>query len=56
MFYSNLLMGLYERSGLGRSKGLLWSLSEVFTVANLLIAIPAAFIGYCLIEVIRKKI
>jgi hypothetical protein len=56
LFYSNLLMGVYERSGAGQSKGFLWALEEVFTFANLLIAIPAAFVGYLLIETFRKKI
>jgi len=31
LFYSNLLMGEYERSGLGQKRGLVWALEDVFT-------------------------
>jgi hypothetical protein len=56
LFYSNLLMGEFERSGLGRARGLGWAIRDVFTAPNFTIAIIAALVGYCLFEFLRKKI
>lgn len=56
LFYSNLLMGEFERSGMGRMKGFLWALSDIFTTSNLEIAIVAAVIGYGLIELLRTRL
>jgi hypothetical protein len=56
LFYSNLLMGEFERSGMGRRKGLLWAVGDIFTAGNLAIALIAAFIGYVLVELLRKKL
>jgi hypothetical protein len=55
LFYSNLLMGEFERSGMGRKRGLAWALADVFTAANFEIAMIAALIGYVLFEFLRKK-
>jgi hypothetical protein len=55
LFYSNLLMGEFERSGMGRKRGLAWAIEDVFTAANLEIAMVAAFVGYILFEFLRKK-
>lgn len=55
LFYSNLLMGEFERSGMGRSKGLAWAIADIFTRANFEIAMVAALIGYVLFEFLRKK-
>ena len=55
LFYSNLLMGEFERSGMGRTKGLAWALSDVFTVVNFEIALIAAVIGFLLFEFLRAK-
>ena len=55
LFYSNLLMGEFERSGPGQSGGLFWALNDVFTTANFGIAIVAAVIGYALVELLRKQ-
>jgi hypothetical protein len=55
LFYSNLLMGEFERSGMGQKRGLLWALGDVFTTANLEIAMIAALIGYVLFESLRKR-
>jgi hypothetical protein len=55
LFYSNLLMGEFERSGMGHKKGLAWAIQDVFTAANFEIAIIAALIGYILVEFLRKK-
>jgi len=55
LFYANLLMGEYERSGMGQKRGLAWALADVFTAANLEIATIAALIGYILVEFLRRK-
>ena len=55
LFYTNLLMGEYERSGMGQQKGLLWALSDIFTSANFKIAILGAVAGYLLVEFLRKR-
>jgi hypothetical protein len=49
-------MGEFERSGMGQKRGLLWALSDVFTVANFQIAAIAALIGYVLVEFVRAKL
>ena len=55
LFYSNLLMGEFERSGMGQTRGLVWALSDVFTASNFEIAAIAAMIGYILFEFLRTK-
>ena len=54
LFYSNLLMGEFERSGIGMRRGLGEALEDVFTAANFEIAMIAALIGYILFEFLRK--
>ena len=54
LFYSNLLMGEFERSGSGRKNGLMWALSDVFTAQNIAIALVAAVIGYVVVEFLRQ--
>src|SRR5271165_2859392 len=53
LFYSNLLMGEFERSGMGPKRGVAWAIGDVFTTANLAIATIAALIGYILFEFLR---
>jgi hypothetical protein len=55
LFYSNLLMGEFERSGMGRKRGLAWAIADVFTSANFAIAALAAVVGYILFEFLRKR-
>jgi hypothetical protein len=55
LFYSNLLMGEFEHSGMGRKRGLAWAIADVFTPANFVIAAIAAVIGYILVEFLRKR-
>jgi len=55
LFYSNLLMGEFERSGMGSRRGLTWALEDIFTVGNFAIALIAALVGYVLFEFFRKK-
>jgi hypothetical protein len=56
LFYANLLMGEYEKSGAGQRKGLLWSLGDIFTMNNFAIAIVASVIGFFVFEFLRKKL
>jgi hypothetical protein len=55
LFYSNLLMGEFERSGMGHKRGLAWAIRDVFTAANFGIAMIAALVGYSLFEFLRKR-
>jgi hypothetical protein len=55
LFYSNLLMGEFERSGMGQTRGLAWAIRDIFTAANFEIAMIAALIGYILFEFLRKR-
>jgi hypothetical protein len=55
LFYANLLMGEFERSGMGQTRGMAWAMGEILTVANFEIAMVAALIGYVLFEFLRKK-
>ena len=55
LFYSNLLMGEFERSGMGQKRGLAWAIQDVFTTANFEIATIAALVGYSLLEFLRKR-
>jgi len=55
LFYSNLLMGEFERSGMGVKRGVVWAIEDVFTIANFGIAAPAALIGYVVFEFLRER-
>ena len=55
LFYSNLLMGEFERSGMGQKKGLAWAIGDILTMANLAIATITALIGYLLFEFLRTR-
>ncbi len=55
LFYSNLLMGEFERSGMGQKRGLVWAIGDVFPAANFEIAAGAALIGYIFFESLRKR-
>lgn len=55
LFYSNLLMGKFERSGIGQKNGIAWAIGDIFTTANFVIAMMAALIGYILIQFLRKR-
>jgi hypothetical protein len=53
LFYSNLLMGEFTRSGHQRTlAGALW---DIFTSANFAIGLLAALIGYAMVEFLRRK-
>jgi hypothetical protein len=55
LFYSNLLMGEFERSGMGQKRGPVWAIGDVLPTANFEIATIAALIGYILVEFLRKR-
>jgi len=55
LFYSNLLMGEFERSGMGQKRGVAWAIGDVLTAANFKIAAIAAIIGYMLVEFLRHR-
>jgi hypothetical protein len=56
LFYSNLLMGEYNHSGMGHKNGLLWALHDIFTIANLTIAIALGLIGHLVFEFLRNRL
>ncbi|HEV2202818.1 MAG TPA: hypothetical protein VGR73_23620 [Bryobacteraceae bacterium] len=55
LFYSNLLMGEFGRSGKGRELGLAWAITDILTPANFTIAIVAALVGYVVFEFLRSR-
>lgn len=55
LFYSNLLMGEFERSGMAQTRGIVWAIRDAFTAVNFGIAVVAAVIGYILFEFLRKR-
>jgi len=55
LFYANLLMGEFERSGMGNKRGFAWALADVFTAPNFAIAMFAALVGYALYEFLRSR-
>lgn len=55
LFYSNLLMGQYIVAGPGPGLGLLQAVRNVFTAANLTIAISSALVGFLVFEYLRKR-
>ena len=56
LFYANLLMGQFTNAGMGQEKGLVWAILNIFTLANFIIAIIAAFVGYVVFEYLREKL
>jgi hypothetical protein len=56
LFYSNLLMGEFTRSGDGFKKGFLWAVLHIFTPVNLVIALITACIAYFIVEYLRRKV
>jgi hypothetical protein len=55
LFYSNLLMGEFNAIS-GKGKTLLAAFENIFTGQNFLIALISAFIGYGIVEFLRKKL
>jgi hypothetical protein len=55
LFYSNLLMGEFGRSGKGAQMGLVWAIQDMLTPANFLIALASGVVGYVAFEFLRRK-
>jgi hypothetical protein len=56
LYYSNLLMGEYEGSGMAQHMGLAWALRDILTRSNLAIALATALVGYLVFEFLRKRV
>jgi hypothetical protein len=56
LFYSNLLMGEFNGTGVANHRTLLWALNDIFTWKNMFIAIAAALVGHGVFEFLRRKI
>ncbi len=54
LFYSNLLMGEFTVIN-GQGKTLAAAVYDIFTIANFLIALVSAGIGYVVFEYLRRK-
>ncbi len=54
LFYSNLLMGEFERAN-GGGKSFAAALTDIFTATNFGIGISASLIGYAIVEFLRGK-
>ncbi len=50
LFYSNLLMGEFTHSGVGFTNGFWWSLNDIFTTTNFLIAVVLGLVGHFVFE------
>jgi Na+/melibiose symporter-like transporter len=55
LFYANLLMGEFTRSA-GKGKTMAAALCNIITTANFSIALVSAFIGYFVVEFLRKRL
>jgi hypothetical protein len=56
LFYSNLLMGEYERANSAAERSFLGALADIFTPANFLIGLVASLVGYAAVEFLRSKL
>ncbi len=55
LFYANLLMGEFERSGRGQTMGVDWVVRDVLTESNFLIGLGAGIVGYVVFEYLRRN-
>ena len=55
LFYANLFMGEFVRSGEGFKRGFIWALLDVFTMDNFIIAVITACFAYVIFEYLRNK-
>jgi hypothetical protein len=56
LLYSNLLMGEFTHSAMGRGRGLVWAIEDMFSEVNFAIALVAALIGYLVVESLRQRL
>ncbi len=50
LFFSNLLMGEFTRTGLGYQNGFWWALKNIFTGTSVVLAVILALIGHLAFE------
>ena len=55
LFYSNLLMGEFTRAN-GRGKNLAFAIEDIFSAANLVIAVISGLLGYLIINYLRERL
>ncbi len=56
LFYANLFMGEFNRSGPGAAHGIAWAIRDIFTPFNFSIAVVASLIGYLVVEFVRMRL
>lgn len=56
LFYSNILMGEFTRSGPGQTNGFLWAFRNIFTLNTFIIAVIAGLIGHLVFNYLRRKL
>lgn len=56
LYYSNLLMGEFTRSNSAHGRSLAYAIADIFTLTNFVIAINSAFIGFVVVEFLRKRL
>jgi len=56
LYYSNLLMGEFTRSNSEHGKTLAFAIADIFTLTNFVIAINSAFIGFVVVEFLRRRL
>ncbi len=55
LFYCNLLMSEFSRTGQGNKYGFFWALWNVVTPANIVIAVVGAFFCHLVFESLRTR-
>jgi hypothetical protein len=55
LFYANLLMGEFTRAN-GHGKSLTFAVEDIFSLANLIIAVISGLLGYLVFEYLRKQL
>jgi hypothetical protein len=55
LFYSNLLMGEFTRAN-GRGKSLAFAVEDIFSVANLVVAVVSGMLGYLVFNYLRERL
>ena len=56
LFYSNLLMREFTRTGAGQGRGLAWAVEDIFSEVNFAIVVIVALVGCFVVEFLRKRL
>jgi hypothetical protein len=56
LFYSNLLMGEFNRSGLGQKHNITWAIEDIFTPTNFIIAITFGLVGHLVFDFLKNRL